>query len=61
MVNDGQANIEGPRNEANTPRNTNIPEEAAFFNAGFTARTVKALLACGIDTPERLLFMTERN
>jgi DNA-directed RNA polymerase alpha subunit len=30
-----------------------------FRNRGFSDRTVYALVECGIDSPERLLFMDE--
>jgi DNA-directed RNA polymerase alpha subunit len=30
-----------------------------FNNRGLSARTIEALVACGIDAPERLLFATE--
>jgi hypothetical protein len=33
-------------------------EPQPFQNRGLSDRTVKALLDCGIDAPERLLFMT---
>jgi hypothetical protein len=36
------------------------PGDGPYFNTGLTLRTAKALLASGIDTPERLLFMTDR-
>jgi len=35
-----------------------ITERQAFEHRGFSERTIKALLDCGIDSPERLLFMT---
>lgn len=33
-------------------------ERAPFKNRGLSDRTVDALVACGLDAPERLLFMT---
>jgi DNA-directed RNA polymerase alpha subunit len=30
-----------------------------FKDRGFSERTIEALVACGIDAPERLLFSTE--
>jgi hypothetical protein len=35
-----------------------ITERQPFEHRGFSERTVKVLLDCGIDSPERLLFMT---
>ncbi|WP_146101361.1 hypothetical protein [Bradyrhizobium sp. AC87j1] len=35
-------------------------EQKPFQNRGFSERTIKALVDCSIDAPERLLFMTER-
>jgi DNA-directed RNA polymerase alpha subunit len=34
-----------------------IAERQAFEHRGFSERTIKVLLDCGIDSPERLLFM----
>ena len=34
-----------------------VAEPAPFRNRGFSERTIKALLDCSIDQPERLLFM----
>jgi DNA-directed RNA polymerase alpha subunit len=34
---------------------------AVFHNRKFSGRTIEALLGCGIDAPERLLFMEERD
>jgi hypothetical protein len=34
-------------------------EVSRFDRCGLSQRTVKAIVACGIDSPERLLFMTE--
>jgi DNA-directed RNA polymerase alpha subunit len=36
------------------------PGDGPYFNTGLTLRTARALLASRIDTPERLLFMTDR-
>ncbi len=36
-----------------------LHEAAPFANRGFSERTVRAILGCGIDAPERLLFMSE--
>jgi hypothetical protein len=33
------------------------PEPAPFRNRGFSERTIRALMDCSIDAPERLLFM----
>lgn len=33
--------------------------EMPYKNRGFSDRTIRALIDCSIDTPERLLFMTE--
>lgn len=33
-------------------------ERAPFASRGFSERTIKAVVGCGIDAPERLLFMT---
>jgi hypothetical protein len=30
-----------------------------FRNRGFSDRTIEAMVACGMDAPERLLFMNE--
>jgi hypothetical protein len=35
--------------------------ELPYKNRGFSARTIKALIDCSIDAPERLLFMTEES
>jgi DNA-directed RNA polymerase alpha subunit len=32
-------------------------EPAPFQNRGFSERTIRALLDCSVDAPERLLFM----
>jgi DNA-directed RNA polymerase alpha subunit len=34
-------------------------EWGPFEHRGFSKRTIEAVIACGIDAPERLLFMTE--
>ena len=34
------------------------PDRSSFRDTGLSDRTVKALLACGIDVPKRLLSMT---
>lgn len=34
-------------------------EMEAFKNRGLSDRTIKALVNCGIDAPERVLFMPE--
>jgi hypothetical protein len=36
-----------------------IREMEAFKNRGLSHRTIKALVDCGIDAPERILFMPE--
>ena len=36
------------------------PTDGPYFNTGLTTRTAKALIGHGIDTPERLLSITER-
>jgi DNA-directed RNA polymerase alpha subunit len=36
-----------------------IFEGITFGDRGFSKRTIKELLNCGIDAPERLLFMDE--
>jgi DNA-directed RNA polymerase alpha subunit len=36
-----------------------IREMEAFKNRGLSHRTIKALVDCGIDAPERILFMQE--
>ena len=36
-----------------------LPESNLFQNRGFSDRTIRTLVGCGIDAPERLLFMTE--
>jgi hypothetical protein len=38
---------------------SHIQEASSFAHRGLSKRTVEALVAYGIDTPERLLFMTE--
>jgi hypothetical protein len=35
-----------------------IAERQAFEHRGFSEHTIKVLLDCGMDSPERLLFMT---
>lgn len=35
-----------------------IAERQGFEHRGFSERTIRVLLDCGIDSPERLLFMT---
>jgi hypothetical protein len=35
-----------------------IAERQAFEHRGFSELTIKVLLDCGMDSPERLLFMT---
>jgi DNA-directed RNA polymerase alpha subunit len=36
-----------------------ILSTAPFRDRGLSQRTIQALVDCGIDAPERLLFMTE--
>lgn len=36
-----------------------IREMEAFKNRGLSHRTIRALVDCGIDAPERILFMRE--
>jgi DNA-directed RNA polymerase alpha subunit len=36
-----------------------LREEAPFNDRGFSARTIRALMDNGVDSPERLLFMTK--
>jgi hypothetical protein len=35
-------------------------ERTLFYGRGFSRRTIERLISCGIDAPERLLFM-EKN
>ena len=41
-----------------TTRISDRPDQFSFWDTGLSDRTVKALLACGIDAPKRLLSMT---
>jgi hypothetical protein len=41
-----------------TPSISGRPDRSSFRNAGLSNRTVKVLLAYGIDVPKRLLSMT---
>jgi len=41
-----------------TNRISDRPDRFSFKDTGLSGRTVKALLACGIDVPKRLLSMT---
>ena len=38
-----------------------VAEPAPFRNRGFSERTIRALMDCSIDEPERLLFMQPAN
>ena len=41
-----------------TVRISDRPDRFSFRDTGLSDRTVRALLACGIDVPKRLLSMT---
>jgi hypothetical protein len=59
--------MSGPSEQLRAPswRNTRIVAEQMkaqfpFRHRGLSDRTIQALVDCSIDSPERLLFMTEK-